>query len=237
MTHDRLDDLIQGDLDGALSAAEQAELARRLLQDPGARRLHGQMKRTDRLLRDIPVAEPPAALREAVRAASARPVEATTRWRRLSAYRIAAAFVGGLLVVGIVYVLSDGRDPGRELQGSVSAGAEPAAAAARSRATLRAEGFEVEATLRREDARLHLEIASTAATPGELAVKIDPAATSLAGSAGDAPLAAAGDEVTIRLPAGRHVTVLDFSGAAPLRLELRADGRVVGETKLSVSEP
>jgi hypothetical protein len=237
MTQDRLDDLIQGDLDGALSAAEQAELARLLLQDHGVRRLHGQMKRTDRLLRDIPAAEPPAALREAVRAASARPGEVTTRWRRVSTYRIAAAFVGGLLMVGVVYVLSDGRHPGRELQGSVSADAEPAAAAAQSRASLRAEGFEVEATLRREGARLRLEIASTAARPGELAVKIDPAAMSLAGSTGDAPLAAAGDEVTVRLPAGRHVTVLEFSGAAPLRLELRAEGRVVGKAQLSFSGP
>jgi anti-sigma factor RsiW len=54
--NDRLRDLIQADLDGALSAAERAELARLLLQDPEARRLHGQLQRTDQLLRDIPAA-------------------------------------------------------------------------------------------------------------------------------------------------------------------------------------
>ena len=237
MTLDRLHDLIQGDLDGALSAADRAELARVLLHDPEARRLHAQMKRTDQLLRDIPAAEPPATLREAVLAGSARPGEAASRWRRLSILRIAAAFAGALLVVGVAYLMSDGRDPGRELQGSVSAGAEPAAAATSSRVTLRAEGIEVDASLRREGARFRLELASTAAKPGEVAVKIDPAATSLAGSAGDASLTATGDEVAVRLPAGRHVTVLDFSGAAPSRLELRADGRVVGQAQISVSEP
>lgn len=237
MTHDRLHDLIQGELDGALSAADQAELARVLLQDPEARRLHGQMKRTDRLLRAIPAAEPPAALRDAVLAGPARAGEAASRSRRFPAYRIAAAFAGGLLIVGAAYFLSDGRDPGRELQGSVSAGAERTAAAARSRVALKAEGFEVDAALGRDGATLRLELTSTAAKAGELAVKIDPSATSLAGSAGDAPLASAGDEVTVQLPAGRHVTVLDFSGAAPTRLELRAEGRVIAEAQLSVSEP
>lgn len=236
--NDRLHELIQADLDGALSAAERAELARLLLQDPDARRLHGQLQRTDRLLRDIPADEPPAGLRDAVIAGSARPGVAAGRWNRLSTYRIAAAFVGGLLVVGIAYFLSDGSPPGRELQGSVSASKDLAAATVTEpRASLQAEGFEVEASLHRDGDRLRLELASSAARPGELAVKIDPAATSLAGSADDVSLAGKRDEVTVRLPAGRHVSVLDFSGASPLRLELRAEGRVIAEARLSVSEP
>jgi anti-sigma factor RsiW len=235
--NDRLLDLIQADLDGALSAAERAELARLLLQDPEARRLHGQLQRTDQLLRDIPAAEPPAGLREAVITGPARPREAPGRWNRLSTYRIAAAFVGGLLVVGAAYFVNDGRPTGEALQGSVSAGKDLAVAAAERHVSLRAEGFEVDATLRSDGEILHLEIASLAATPGELAVKIDPAATSLAGSAGDASVTAAGDEVGVQLPAGRHVRMLDFSGSAPIRLELRADGRVLGQAELPVTDP
>jgi hypothetical protein len=234
--NDRLHELIQADLDGALSAADRAELAHLLLQDPDARRLHGQLQRTDRLLRDIPADVPPAGLRDAVIAASARPGVATGRWHRLSTYRIAAAFVGGLLVVGIAYFLSDGSPPGRELQGSVSA-SKDLATATEPRVSLQAEGFEVEASLHRDGDRLRLELASSAARQGELAVKIDPAATSFAGSAGDVSLTGERDEVAIRLPAGRHVSVLDFSGASPLRLELRAEGRVIAEARLSVSEP
>jgi hypothetical protein len=233
--NDRLHELIQADLDGALSAADRAELARLLLQDPDARRLHGQMQRTDRLLREIPAAEPPVGLRDAVLAGSAGRGEAPSRWRRLSTYRIAAAFVGGLLVVGIAYVVSDGRDSAHELQGSVSAGAESAAGSTQPGVTLQSEGIEVKAALRRDGGELHLELASSAARPGELAVKIDPAATSLTGHPGNASLAAAGDEVAVQLPAGSHVTVLDFSGAAPIRLELRVEGRAVGEAQLSVS--
>lgn len=234
--NDRLHELIQADLDGALSAVDRAELARLLLQDPDARRLHGQLQRTDRLLRDIPADQPPAGLRDAVIAGSTRRGAAPGRWNRISTYRIAAAFVGGLLVVGSAYFLGDGRPQGRELQGSVSASKDLAAAAA-TRASLRAEGFEVEASLHRNGDRLRLEVASSATRPGEIAVKIDPAATSLARSAGDVSLTGKGDEVTVRLPAGRHVSVLEFSGAAPIRLELRAEGRAIGEAQLSVNAP
>jgi len=235
--NDRLRDLIQADLDGALSAAERAELARLLLQDPEARRLHGQLQRTDQLLRDIPAAEPPAGLRDVVITGPARPREAPGRWNRLSTYRIAAAFVGGLLVVGAAYYVNDGRQTGEALQGSVSAGKDLAVAAAERHASLRAEGIEVDATLRSDGEILHLEIASSAATPGELAVKIDPSATSLAGSADDASVTAAGDEVGIQLLAGRHVRVLEFSGSPPIRLELRAEGRVLGQATLTVNAP
>ncbi len=235
--NDRLLDLIQADLDGALPAAERAELARLLLQDPEARRLHGQLQRTDQLLRDIPAAEPPAGLRDAVITGPARPEEAPGHWNRLSTYRIAAAFLGGILVVGAAYYVSDGRPAGEELQGSVSAGKDLAVAAAERHVSIRAEGIEVDATLRSVGEVLHLEIASSATTSGELAVKIDPAATSLAGSADDASVTAAGDEVGVQLPAGRHVRVLEFSGSAPIRLELRAEGRVLGQAELPVNAP
>ena len=47
----RVQDMIQADLDGKLSTAESAELARLLLQDPEARRLHDELRRTHTLLR------------------------------------------------------------------------------------------------------------------------------------------------------------------------------------------
>ena len=135
------------------------------------------------------------------------------------------------------YYVNDGRQTGEALQGSVSAGKDLAVAAAERHASLRADGIEVDATLRSDGEILRLEIASSAATPGELAVKIDPSATSLAGSADDASLTAAGDEVGIQLLAGRHVRVLEFSGSPPIRLELRAEGRVLGQATLTVNAP
>jgi anti-sigma factor RsiW len=234
---DRLHDLIQGDLDGVLSAADRAELARLLLQDPEARRLHGQMQRTDRLLRDVPAAEPPAGLRDAVLGGSARPTESKSRWNRMSTYRIAAAVLGGLLVVGAAYIVSDGRAPGTELQGSVRAGAEPASPAAESRASLQAEGLAVDASLHRDADQLRLELEATATSPGEVVVRFDAAATTFTGSAGDASVAATSGAVTVPLATGRHATALEFSGVAPIRLELRAGGQFAGAASLSVSEP
>ena len=70
MDRGQLQELIQADLDGELSVAERAELARLLLQDPEARRLHGEFRQTDQLLRDIPAAEPPPGLRAAILAAT-----------------------------------------------------------------------------------------------------------------------------------------------------------------------
>ena len=49
----QLQELIQADLDGELSVTERAELARLLLQDPEARRLQNDFRRTDQLLREI----------------------------------------------------------------------------------------------------------------------------------------------------------------------------------------
>ena len=59
MERARLETLIQAQLDNELSAGERAELASLVLRDAEARRLHDEFQRTDRLLRDIPVAEPP----------------------------------------------------------------------------------------------------------------------------------------------------------------------------------
>jgi anti-sigma factor RsiW len=234
---DRLHELIQGDLDGELSAADRAELARLLLQDPEARRLHAQMQRADRLLREIPAAEPPAGLRDAVPGGLARPAESTGRWRSLSTYRIAAAFLGGLLVVGVAYLVSDGRTPGTELQGSVSKGVAPASPASQSRVSLEAEGLAVDASLHRDVDRLRLELEASATAPGEVVVRFDAAVTTFTGSAGDAYVAAAPGAVTVPLAAGRHVTALEFTGVAPIRLELRASGQAAAAASLSVSEP
>lgn len=234
---DRLHDLIQGDLDGVLSTADRAELARLLLQDPEARRLHVQMQRTDRLLREVPAAEPPAGLRDAVLGEPAHPAESTGRWSRPATYRIAATVLGGLLVAGVAYIVSDGRTPGTELQGSVSAGAEPASPAARSRVSLQAEGLAVDASLHRDVDRLRLSLESTATAPGEVIVRFDAAATTYTGSASDASVAAEAGAVTVPLAAGRHATVLEFAGVAPIRLELRASGQFAGAASLTVSEP
>jgi hypothetical protein len=154
-------------------------------------------------------------------------------------HRLAAAVVAGLLVVGLAYVLSDGDSPGSELQGSLQAGRGPelpGAAGRESRASLQADGILVEGVLRREGAALRLELDSSTRMPVEVAVRFDPSTTSFAGSSGGSPLAAGRDEIVVRLPAGRQRTALDFSGDAPVRLELRAGGSVLATAALALSD-
>ena len=234
MNTDSLQDLIQADLDGELSATERAALARRLLRDPEAMRLHHDFRMIDSLLREIPGADPPPSLRAAILAApalSARPGDPVRRQSGPPLFRVAAAVLGGLLIVGIAYLLLDVHAPATGLQGSLRA------AAPQDRWSMRAEGVEVEALLRRDDQRLRLELDVSAAIPCEVIAQFDPAKTALVASSGIERVAAANDRVSLQLAAGSRAFALEFSGAAPIRLQLRAGGRLLAEGSLSVVDP
>ncbi|HEY8266093.1 MAG TPA: hypothetical protein VIG03_05920 [Steroidobacteraceae bacterium] len=230
MDKGQLQELIQADLDGQLSVAERAVLARLLLQDPEARRLHAEFRRTDQLLRSVAAAEPPPGLRADILAGSAQSLRTGNSAQRqdgLPLYRMAAVIIAGLLIAGLSYVLIDVQVPGTNLQGSLIA--------PQGHLSLRAEGAEISASLRRDGERLRLELNSSTTIPCEIIAKIDPATTTFVGKTGDAALTAAGGQVTVVPQTGSRKVVLDFSGAAPIQLQLRAGGRLLGEGSLSVS--
>lgn len=232
MNKGHLQELIQADLDGELSVTERADLARLLLRDLEARRLHNEFRKTDQLLHDIAAAEPPSGLRAAILAGSARSVRPGNPGRRqygLPLNRVAAAILGGLLIVGISYYLRDGNAPATDLQESL--------VVPQDHLSMRAEGVEVSASLRRDGQRLRLELNLSTTISCEVIVKTDPATTTLVGDPGDALLYTASDQVTVQLATGNQVFVLDFSGAAPIQLQLRSEARLLGEGRLSVSDP
>ena len=234
MNTDSLRDLIQADLDGELSATERAELARLLLRDPEAMRMHHEFRMTDKLLREIPGAEPPPELRAAILAApalSARPDDPGRRRFGLPRYRIAAAVLGGMLIVGIGFLLLDVHAPATDLQGSL------AAAAPQDDWSIRADGVEVDASLRRDDQRLSLGLDVSSAIPCELIAHFDPAKTTFVGNSGAVQPVAANDRVRVPLATGSRVFALEFAGAAPIRLQLRAGGRLLAEERLSAGDP
>ena len=228
MTGDKhpLQDLIQGDLDGELTAAERAELARLLLKDPEARRLQDRFRETDRLLRDVADAEPPAGLREAILAGHAGAARASNPGFGWPAYRIAAVILGGLLIVGLGILARDGDVTGKDLQGAFVAPLREL--------SIRADGVEVRASLQRNGDTLRLELDVVTAIPCEVVAAIDPVATTFVGKTGDAQLTAARDRITIQPAMGRQAVSLEFSGAAPIRLQLRSGGRLLGEGTLAV---
>jgi len=232
MNKGQLQELIQADLDGELSVTERADLARLLLQDPEARRLHNEFRRTDQLLRDIAAAEPPPGLRAAILAGlagSARPANPGHRQYGWPAYRLAAVILGGLLIVGISYLVRDGSGPGSDLQGSL--------VAPQDHWSMRGDGVEVSASLQRDGQRLRLELNTLTTVPCEVVARIDPATTTFVGKTGEAQLTAVTGLVTVQPAIGRQAVVLEFSGAAPIELQLRSGGRLLGEGRLSVSDP
>jgi anti-sigma factor RsiW len=235
--------MIQADLDGDLGVAERAELARLLLQDPEARRLHGEFWRMDRMLRDVPRAEPPPGLRAAILSGSADSTRAGERKRAQHGqlpYRLAAVVLGGLLIVGVAYLLLDAGAPRTDLQGSLGRADGPESigrGAAEDHLTMRAEGVEVNASLSRNGQGLSLELDLSTQIPCEVVARIDPATTAFLGSRGDAQPNVAGGEVGVQLASGSKVFVLDFAGTAPIELQLRSAGRVLAEGRLSVGDP
>jgi anti-sigma factor RsiW len=236
----RLQELIQSELDGELSAAERAELARLLLQDPQARRLHHQYGRLDRLLRDIPLAEPPAGLRAAILAEPAAPSRQGSlgrAGRAWPAYGLAAAVLGGLAIVGIGYLLLGDRTPGTDLQGSVVAAGGAGSRASRGQWSVQAEGIEASASLQRTGEGQRLELKLSATGPTEVILGFDPAATSLVGETAGAQLDAAGGRVVIEPAAGTWNYVLHFSRVAPIELRMRAGERLLAEETLTTGAP
>jgi hypothetical protein len=152
---------------------------------------------------------------------------------------VAAVVLGGLLVAGLGYLLLDADTPGTDLQGSLGRvdGRESVAqSAAQDHVSLRSEGVEVDATLRREGERLSLELDLTTSIPCEVIARIDPATTAFLGSRGDSQPHVAGGQVVVRLESGRRVFALDFSGTAPIELQLKSAGRVLAEGRLSVND-
>ena len=143
---------------------------------------------------------------------------------------MAAAILGGLLIVGISYLLLDGNSSRSDLQGSLGA-------ASHDQLSIRAEGAEVSASLRREGERLRLELNVSTTMPCEVIARIDPATTTFVGGANETQLTVASNQVAVQVPTGSEVFALEFSGAAPIQLQLRSGGRLLGEGRLSVSDP
>jgi len=238
----RTQELIQADLDGELPAAERAELARRLLQDPEARRLHDELWRTHALLRGVSPAQPPAGLRPAILASIGLSSRSTTpgsgggsRWPAL---RLAAAIVGGLVVAGIGYTLLDAGQPGTDLQGSLGA-AIPATAGGQAatradQASFQAAGIEARATLRRSGAGMRLDLELGGTIPYEVVATFDPGSGAYVGADGDAAITRGNGTVVIQAQPGGLVRTLEFTGHTPIGLQVRSRDRVLASQELTV---
>jgi len=229
----RLQDIIQSDLDGELSAAERAELASLLLQDPQARRLHDEYRKVDTLLRSIPAAEPPPDFQARLLARIPRPGWSGAGQRvqgDFALYRIAAVFAGGLLIAGLGYLVLQADVQRPDLQGSVNA-----ALAARESLSLRSEGIEVGASLERDGESQRLRISVTTAIPCQIVASTNPATTIYAVDAADgAQLEPGYGGLSIHVEPGTRSLSLDIAGQSPVQLELRAGGKLLAKGSVTL---
>jgi len=226
---DRILELIHGDLDGSLSAAEKAELARAVLADPEARRLHEELRRTEALLRDLPQASPPDDLRSAVVRALRLPESHSGGGTVATGgvgFRLAAAVVAGMVVVGLGYGLLSARHDTTALQGSVAAGG-PALM------TLQAAGGEVVVRLSALDGGSRIATEWRGAATGEVAVRFDPARVTCRtdGTAWSSPSAG---EWVLPLGGPEAAGSLDCEGQGAVSVESRSDGAVVDAASLAL---
>jgi hypothetical protein len=235
----RITELINADLDGFLSGPDRAELSRRLLQDPEARRLYEDLRRSDELLHRVAQAEPPPGLRESILGSLPRPPALDAAgpqeagWAR---FRYAASLAAGVVIVGLGYGLMQGGADPAALQGSV-APLPPAAqdVAESAEAALSGGGLEGRARLSRTPDGLRLEINIDEAAPVDIRAVFEPAQLSLLGGT---PQGTAGE---ILLPAtdGPRTHEIGFAwtgqGVARIRLDVVADGGRLATAELSVA--
>lgn len=106
--NDRAIELINAEIDGALSRATRAELNRLLLANPAVRSLRDELRRTCQALDDVEPEEIPADLHESIMSAlPTTPIRceervASARFGK-PVLRYAAAFAGGLLVSALAF--------------------------------------------------------------------------------------------------------------------------------------
>lgn len=111
MLDERSFELLNAEIDGALSSADRAELSRRLLESTELRALREELRAACADLERLPLVEPPAGLREKILAALPTTSVADPPARggfsmTPRTYRYAAAIVGGLLVGTLAFEAS-----------------------------------------------------------------------------------------------------------------------------------
>jgi len=227
----RLQELIQADIDGQLSAAERAEMARALLENPEARRLRAELARVDASLRGLPTEAPPARLRDMV----LESIFGTPRTEEAAGsvaghggaalFRYAAVFLGGLVVASLAFYLSepDGPADPRDLAGTMAKGTLYGELSAD--ASLEAGTSQAATRLYRTGGRIVLELKVAGDEPAEIEISYDPARLKVVGVVPGIGSGADDESVPGRL----RVT-----GLPDLR-RIHFEGPAAGEVRLDVA--
>jgi len=193
MHKEKLEELIQRDLDGRATPEERLAIAEALERDPEARAIHAEMREVHQILDRRPKVDPPEDLRRRIAAdverLSPRPVQtpvsglssAPRRHRRVMQFTLAAAAVLALAVL-LVPALVHQTDP-IQMRGTMAA----PAGADRGQIPMAGNGIEGVVFTAWEGDELVLRPELRPPGPGRLEVRFDPNLLTVgsAGSAGD----------------------------------------------------
>jgi len=154
MLDDRMLELLNAEIDATLSAADRAELSRRLLNEPEARAAREALRRACAELDALAPAEPPAELRERILATFPKSAAVASRGgqpsRRFlssaSTLRYAAAIVGAVLVGTIAFQASRSVN-GVDADQAAGTIADPPAAARAGEGAMRVDASQVRGTI------------------------------------------------------------------------------------------
>ena len=241
----RIAELIQADVDGELTASDRSELASFLERSEEARRFREDMLQVARMLSAIPLAEPPAGLRQRILQRIRLP-ERRSRWEwvalwlRPASYGLAVA-AGVLLAVGLGRLGSGGPSDFEGLVGSLVRPGEkaPLSGATAGSLAFGSEGVTGRIVFKALDERsLALEFVIESAQPVELSLDLARAGLRFGGfadaAAGVDVIEVAGGRVRMQSEGRRDFVVFlrraDGSGYAgePIGIEVSRQGERIG---------
>jgi hypothetical protein len=165
MLDDRMLELLNAEIDGVLSAADRAELSRRLLSEPDSRAARDELCRACAELDSLTPTEPPADLRERILAALPQSTAGASRGgqpsRRFlssaSTLRYAAAVVGAVLV-GTLAFQANRSVNGVDAEQAAGTMADPPATALTGEGRMRVDASQVRGTITLVPTGQHLDV-------------------------------------------------------------------------------
>ena len=240
MHKEKLEELIQRDLDGRATPEERLAIAEALERDPEARAIHAEMREVHQILDRRPKVDPPEDLRRRIAAdvqrLSPRPAQAPVsslssaprRHRRVMQFTLAAAAVLVLAVL-LVPALVHQADP-NQMRGTMAASSD--AEREEGEAVLLAgNGIEGVVFTAWEGAELVLRPELRPPGPGRLEVRFDPNLLTV-GSAGSAGAPSSEQNGLVTATLGSNPTEIRFlrRSGDPVSLSLTLSR---GESKIS----
>jgi hypothetical protein len=254
----RILDLLNGSIDGEISAADQEELDHLLASSPELSKLNDELRAVSRVLDDLPELEPPQYLKETIERQARLPVGGHTGsgkpgffggWLNANWLRTGAALAAGLVLTVGVYEM--GSEPITTGDSTSMVGTMAKKGQADQQGTLldsiHLDTKELKGLveLRNKDKLFTLDIQLSSDEPAELVVAFGGRGLEFEGvspsQSQKVSVSVVNGSIHLVSSGERHFTLNlrhteDTQAVAPLELEVFANSKLIQQTKLNVSQ-